>query len=170
EVEITVGSVQPNPYPDLPADEALGDALFDVGVLMEQTDMAPPDVYYYGLMQPAETRDDYDGLTGTSQELDHRAGFAMGAGFGDELSESTLVHELGHLHFLKHAPCGSPSNLDPAFPHADGMAHTEGYDVRTQSFLGADEGSDLMSYCQPRWISTYHYEKLASWVQVSQTW
>jgi len=170
DVEVTVGTVQPNPYPDLPADEVLGDALFDVGVVMEQVDQAPADVYYYGLMQPAETREDYNGVTGSSQELDLRAGFAIGAGFGDALSESTLVHELGHLHFLKHAPCGSPDDVDPGFPHADGMAHTEGYDVRTQGFVDTDVGTDLMSYCQPRWVSAYHYKKMASWVQVSQTW
>lgn len=169
DVEITVGPVQPNPYPDLPIEEVLGTALFDVGVLMEQ-ELAPADVYYYGLMQPTETREQYNGVTGSSQELDQRAGFAIGAGFGDALSASTLVHELGHLHYLKHAPCGSPDNVDPDFPHPDGMAHTEGYDSRTNTFLNHDAGSDLMSYCQPRWISGYHYEKLASWVQVSQTW
>lgn len=137
---------------------------------MEQTDQAPADVYYYGLMQPAATRDDYEGLTGSSQELDYRAGFAIGAGFGDALSASTLVHELGHLHFLKHAPCGSPADVDPLFPHDDGMARAEGYDVRSGSFIDLDEASDLMSYCQPRWVSAYHYEKMAQWVQVTQGW
>jgi len=170
EVTISVSEVQPNPYPELPPDEVLGDALFDVGVIMEQVDQAPAQVYYYGLMQPAATRDEYDGITGTSQELEHRAGFGIGAGFGDALSQSTLVHELGHLHFLQHAPCGSPDNVDPKFPHDDGTARIEGFDVRTKTFVSVDEAFDLMTYCQPRWVSGYHYAKMADWIQTSQTW
>ena len=80
-----------------------------------------------------------------------------------------MVHELGHLHFLKHAPCGDPENLDEDFPHSDGMAHTEGYDARSGSFIDVDEATDLMSYCQPRWVSAYHYAKMATWVELLKT-
>jgi len=134
-------------------------------------EQAPADTYYYALMTVPGDREAFNGTTGTSQELMNRAGFAAGISFADDaLNESTLVHELGHLHYLKHAPCGSPDDLDPQFPFADGMAHTEGYDVRTQTFIAQDIGTDLMSYCQPRWISAYHYEKLVSWIKQSQQW
>ena len=40
----------------------------------------------------------------------------------------TIAHELGHNMNLMHAPCGNPSGIDPAYPHADGTIGDWGYD------------------------------------------
>ena len=98
-----------------------------------------------------------------------RAFFAAGAAFGDELSESTLVHELGHLHQLEQSPCGGPPDVDPSFPDPEGLTGVLGFDFRTNEFIAADT-PDVMGYCQPRWIGTYHYARLIEHVQLSQTW
>ncbi len=164
EVHITVGPLLRAPTDDL------GDLLVDVGVKQEQVDQPDPDVYYFGLANGVATREAFEGITGSSQELEHRAGFAIGAAFADQRSEDTLIHELGHLHYLEHADCGGAGADDPDFPYADAGIGVEGYDVRTGTFVAVDEAYDMMAYCYPRWISDYHYGRLVDWVQHAQGW
>lgn len=165
EVEISVGAARPFATNDV------GSVLIDVGAVQE-ADGAPADVYYYAMVSGVADRDAFTGSTGTSEnggESPERAYFAAGAAFGDDLSESTLVHELGHLHQLEHSPCGEPPDIDPSFPDPEGSTGVLGFDSRTNEFVAADT-SDLMGYCQPRWIGEYHYVRLFEHVQLSQTW
>ncbi len=71
--------------------------------------------------------------------------------------DSTVVsHELGHNMYMYHAPCGDPPNTDPSFPEPDGTTGAWGYDFRTEALV--DPGTlDLMSYCDPTWISDFHF-------------
>lgn len=165
QVDITVGATRSFHTNNL------GELLVDVGVAQE-SDGAAVDVYYYGMVSGVDERDDFLGSTGTSEnggESPQRAYFAAGAAFGDELSESTFVHELGHMHQLEHAPCGDPPNVDDMFPNTTGETGVLGFDFRTGEFVPAD-ANDLMGYCQPRWIGVYHYQRLLEHVQTSQTW
>lgn len=68
---------------------------------------------------------------------------------------STIAHELGHNMNLQHAPCGEPENPDPSFPYSSGQIGALGYDSRLGRLV-APNRPDLMSYCNPRWISDYH--------------
>lgn len=164
EVQITVGPVVAN----FASDVDVTDLLVATGQFQEQSDPVPTDVYYYGLYTGYATREAFeancDCATGSSQELFDRAGFAIGAGFGDARAEDTLIHELGHLHGLPHAPCGEPSNVDPLYPHADADIGSWGWDVRTETFVPSDH-KDMMAYCYPRWVSAYHYGKVAAWME-----
>lgn len=174
EVEITVGEVVPDRFglgaltPD-----TFDQLLVDVGMLQEAASF-PPTEYWYGLVSGAATREDYcdSCATGSSEEGNGnptRPFFAIGAAFGDQRSEDTLIHELGHLHQLPHAPCGDPSDVDPSFPYPGGTIGVEGYDVRTDTFVPAD-ALDMMGYCYPRWISDHNYAKLVDWVKIGQSW
>ena len=73
------------------------------------------------------------------------------------LNASTVAHELGHNMSLRHAPCGNPNTVDPSFPHRDGSTGAWGYDFRDGGSLVGPEYKDLMSYCEPEWISDYHF-------------
>ena len=42
----------------------------------------------------------------------------------------TIAHELGHGLRLRHAPCGTTSELDPSYPYPDGSIGAWGYDFR----------------------------------------
>jgi len=168
-VEITVGPVIPD---ENGGDLDMGDLLVRLGEIQEQEDQAAPNVYYYGLVTGAASREEFcdDCPTGTSEAGNgNRAAFAIGAAFADQRSEDTLIHELGHMHGLFHAPCGSPSDVDESFPHSGAVIDLEGYDVRTDTFVPADH-VDLMAYCYPRWVSDYSYRKLVDWVAMSQSW
>lgn len=176
DVEITVGAVVPD---DSGGQLDMGALLIRIVQLQEADlfasgdfDPTKADIYYYGLVTGAATREEFcDSCpTGTSEAgVGERAGSAVGAAFADALSESTLVHETGHMHGLLHAPCGDPDDPDPEFPYADGATHTEGWDVRTGELVPPTH-NDLMGYCQPRWVSDYSYRKLVDWVQLAASW
>ena len=70
---------------------------------------------------------------------------------------TTIAHELGHNMSLQHAACGDPDNPDPSFPYAGGRIGTWGFDARRGGTLMPPALFDLMSYCNPRWISDYHF-------------
>ena len=69
---------------------------------------------------------------------------------------STMAHELGHNMSLGHAPCGEPEDLDLSYPYPGGQIGAWGYDFRQGGRLVPPGRSDLMSYCDPAWISDYH--------------
>ena len=71
---------------------------------------------------------------------------------------TVISHELGHNMNLRHAPCGNPQGPDPNFPQDDGTIGNWGYDVRRERTLDPDT-HDLLSYCDPQWISGYHFDK-----------
>ncbi len=79
-----------------------------------------------------------------------------------------FTHELGHNFGLDHAPCGNPGVPDPNYPYRDGTIgvwnldrmdfDTGGPVVRTP------RDYDLMSYCGPKGMSRYHYERVKAWL------
>ena len=74
------------------------------------------------------------------------------------LDERIIAHELGHNLFLRHAPCGDPAGVDPDYPDEDGRIGAWGYDLLRGSLVEPST-YDLMSYCEPGWISAYHFIK-----------
>ena len=67
-----------------------------------------------------------------------------------------MAHELGHNMKLYHAPCGVS---EPAFsfPYPDGSIGRWGYDFRDGGVLVEPSTADMMSYCEPQWISDYNF-------------
>ena len=68
-----------------------------------------------------------------------------------------MAHELGHNLNLRHAPCGVQGD-DPGYPYDDGSIGAWGYDHRSGSLI-VKGMPDLMSYCNPAWVSDYHFAK-----------
>jgi len=67
-----------------------------------------------------------------------------------------MAHELGHNMNLRHAPCGEAAGPDPSFPQRDGSIGAWGYDIETGSLVKPTT-KDLMSYCDPDWISEFYF-------------
>ena len=89
-----------------------------------------------------------------------RAGAAAGLGgrtFISRLNPFTIAHELGHNLNLYHAPCGGAGGPDPAFPSLGGSIGAWGYDFRYGGTLASPSRPDVMGYCEPAWISDYHF-------------
>ena len=106
------------------------------------------DYYYAALAAPADAP--FKGLG--------YIGRPIGIGI---LDIDTFAHELGHNMGLRHAPCGIALNPDPDFPYEDGSIGVFGYETRRGSTKMADPAEywDLMTYCDPSWISDYHFVK-----------
>ncbi|MEY4513423.1 MAG: hypothetical protein RLZZ450_5545 [Pseudomonadota bacterium] len=132
-------------------------------------DNPAPNVYYMGVVQPTATRRSYClgscvlGLAPLNSHAAPEKQIAVGASFGDGQVSTTIVHELGHAHGRGHAPCvanGSISDTDPSYPDPMGATGTWGWDSRTNEIRYPDD-SDVMGYCNPRWISAYTYAAIA---------
>jgi hypothetical protein len=76
----------------------------------------------------------------------------------DYLPSGSVVaaHELGHNWARNHAPCGGPSGVDPNYPEPDGTTGGYGYD-RTSGTIQPPTDTDIMGYCNSKWISEYTY-------------
>lgn len=86
---------------------------------------------------------------------------SIGLGFGDEMSITTMVHELGHAHGRKHAPCGDDvSGIDMDFPNDAADVENWGYDLHSKVLITPNSAKDFMSYCEPAWVSDYTYNAL----------
>ena len=72
-----------------------------------------------------------------------------------------IAHELGHNLRLVHAPCGGAEGADPSFPQRDGSIGNWGFDF-TNNVLVPPGNPDLMSYCDPRWISGYNFTRMVN--------
>jgi hypothetical protein len=67
-----------------------------------------------------------------------------------------MPHEVGHNHGRQHAPCGTSG--DPSYPYAGAAIGDWGYDLLQQKLYPPDSTKDLMSYCNPTWVSDYTYK------------
>jgi hypothetical protein len=114
--------------------------------------------YYYGIARVSYTSGvagvAYVSLQGTTPGSGARAALGW-----DYLPSGSIVaaHELAHNWGRNHAPCGGPAAIDPNYPHSDGSTGSWGVDVSTQTLEPASL-SDIMGYCDPKWISNYTYQ------------
>jgi hypothetical protein len=70
------------------------------------------------------------------------------------------AHEIGHNVGLPHVDCGGPAGTDPNYPYTGALIGNVGVDVYQQKLVSASEYKDLMSYCWPKWLSDYNYQKI----------
>ncbi|HMA95346.1 MAG TPA: hypothetical protein VKP30_21805, partial [Polyangiaceae bacterium] len=132
------------------------------------------DVYYMGVVTPSASYAGYCGSaciagvgyqsTSTTGSTMASARAAISIGF-DPVGLSSIAHELGHNHGLLHSPgCGADS-ADTRFPHqTSGKAYIGwvGWDRRKPSgFIDPSKTKDMMSYCDPLWVSDYVYDQFA---------
>jgi hypothetical protein len=141
-------------------------AVNDMLVNLRASDGAAFDEYYYALVVPADTFDDYctgTCVTGQSYVVDDPANADIrvggGVAFPGEDAAWTLAHELGHMHGRSHAPCDA-GTTDPNFPYTNGGAGVWGWDDRTGTFVDPSVTADFMGYCSPAWVSDYTYQAL----------
>ena len=102
----------------------------------------------------------YMGMMSGKVEGEWVAGSAYYRRAGFSIPEPTaLAHSIGHHFSLSHAPCGHTFNQDLRFPNEDGSTGAWGYDSREGGSLVPPSQPDLMSGCDSRWISDYHFSK-----------
>jgi hypothetical protein len=137
-----------------------------------QTDRPAADIYYYGLIAPNATFREFCGggctagigFVTSAQDSSRRV--SMGIGFPEAQSHATMAHEIGHNHGREHAPCvprgGQISGVDASYPYAEGNIGGWGYDRRTKMFVNPSMVTDILGYCNTKWISDYTYDALVN--------
>jgi hypothetical protein len=109
--------------------------------------------YYYGVARVSYT----SGVAGVAYVSTPSIGGRAALGW-DYLPSGGIVaaHELGHNWGRNHAPCGGPGGVDTQYPQSDGSTGIYGVDVAAQT-LEPPTDSDIMGYCDDKWISDYTY-------------
>ncbi len=74
------------------------------------------------------------------------------------LDANTIAHELGHNLSLDHAPGCGAGWPDPEYPYEDGSIGAWGYDFLNERLVNPGT-SDIMTYCDPQWISEFSFAK-----------
>lgn len=104
--------------------------------------------------------------------------YASGIGYvgypvsiGADNRSSTIAHEIGHNLSLPHAPCSRPgvdiTGVDPDYPYLGGLAGQYGWDRTNDRLWDPETTYDLMTYCDPSWISDYNYERVLAYRDTS---
>lgn len=132
-----------------------------------QQDRPARNVYYYGMIMPATSFSSYcqggcvTGLGNVVQQPNDEYGrCAIGLGFGDDRSNDTALHEIGHAMGRTHAPCGNPDGVDRGFPYSGASIGSWGYDFGAKQLREPSKFKDFLSYCEPQWVSDYTYRAL----------
>lgn len=167
-IEMTVRD--PVPYDNEVSPNGAGwDELLGYLQQVRADDKAAFDVYYYGLFSPAGNLDQFCGggcvvgLGNIAGPGDAYARAAIGLGFGGGdavVSWETAVHELGHAFGRYHSPCGGADGIDPGYPYPNGFIGTWGYNLLTRQLYPPATVADVMSYCEPIWVSDYTWKGL----------
>ncbi len=135
------------------------------------SDRPAADIYYFGMVKPADTLRTYcrsSCTTGIGYVVSSATGgsaaagrAAVGIGFGDKASYDTMAHEVGHYHGRNLSPCSTArtiTRVDPNYPYPNAQLGSWGYDARTQKLMDPTKYTDIMGYCNNQWMSDYTYQ------------
>ena len=165
-VTVTVVAPMPLVY-DVNPDGTGWDEALDQLLELRDDDNVDENVYYYGLLTPGATFDDYCrgdcvvGLSNVAGRTQEQYRGSIGTGYfetsKDTFSQETMAHELGHALGREHSPCGT-SDGEWAFPYKTGGIGVFGYNGTR--LLDPGKYTDVMGYCVPVWISDYTYDHI----------
>jgi len=136
-----------------PSDGHAWSQLLDELRILRQTDGSGR--YYYGFVRVSYT----SGIAGIGY-----IGYPVAVGWDySQSAPAVMAHELGHNFGRNHAPCGTDG--DSSYPYPDGKIGAWGYDLASGALKDPNQYYDLMSYCDPQWVSDYNYEAVQSFLE-----
>ncbi|HJZ64274.1 MAG TPA: M66 family metalloprotease [Candidatus Acidoferrum sp.] len=123
-------------------------------LLAKRTADGITDRYYFGFANVSYT----SGVAGLGY-----IGAPAAMGWDYNGAEWVLAHEEGHNFGRQHSPCGNAANPDPNYPYAGGTIGVPGWDVFASSGnIQPTTDTDIMGYCNNKWISDYVYKSVLS--------
>ncbi|MEM9694791.1 MAG: hypothetical protein AAGA56_19745, partial [Myxococcota bacterium] len=153
-----------------------GEVLAEIASLRDSRDVES-DEYLYGFIAPGSAEGSIAGLSRLAIDAgDERSRASIGYGFSGpddsgrvrRTALETTAHELGHAHGRQHSPGCGADGADADYPHDGGTIGVIGFDSTQTALLipNTEEGPfDLMTYCDPTWVSDYNYQRFFSRLQ-----
>jgi hypothetical protein len=165
DAEVTLHAPVPFSTPFTPDGAGFSD-LLDATCQLRQSDAPAPNVYYYGIIEPADSLAQFcaggcvAGLANLTQDPNDDYGrCAIGLGYPGQDTVDVALQEIAHALGRMHADCGNPDLVDPFYPYPKGTIGHWGWD-QTTGQLEPPSLADFMSYCKPVWVSDYTYAAL----------
>jgi hypothetical protein len=142
-------------------------------------DGAPPELYYYGIIDPCAN--DVDGFGGMAYDIPSdptsmdaafmRAASGLALTTAPDFSAETFVHEVGHLQGRRHVTCnGEEAGPDPSYPIIGGAVGEWGFGVLDFKLRHPTVNKDYMTYCHPVWVSTFGWNKVYPVITALSSW
>jgi hypothetical protein len=139
-------------------------------------DMAPPETYYYGLIDVCS-----GGLGGAGGQAngipDDPVDPAMayqrvsaGLSLDPDWSAETFVHEVGHSQGRRHVACDGEAGTDPSYPYQGGDVGEWGFGVVDFLLRHPTVNKDYMTYCHPTWVGTWGWNKVYPVIRGLSEW
>jgi hypothetical protein len=140
--------------------------LLDLITDVKLSDGAPSSRVYYGLIPIANGSDRWfsSGIAGIGW-VGLRASVGLDLTGSTDAAGRLAAHEIGHNLGRFHAPCGVSGDPRQPFPYSNASIGPDVYGLdisraRVWSPVAPDDTKDLMSYCQPQWVSDFTYQGL----------
>jgi hypothetical protein len=140
--------------------------LLDLITDVKLSDGAPSSRVYYGLIPIASGSDRWfsSGIAGIGW-VGLRASVGLDLTGSSDAAGRLAAHEIGHNLGRFHAPCGVSGDPRQPFPYPNasigpGVYGLDISQARVWSPVAPDDTKDLMSYCQPQWVSDFTYQGL----------
>jgi len=140
--------------------------LLDLITDVKLSDGAPSSRVYYGLIPIANGSDRWfsSGIAGIGW-IGLRASVGLDLTGSTDAAGRLAAHEIGHNLGRFHAPCGVSGDPRQPFPYSNASIGPDVYGLdisraRVWSPVAPDTTKDLMSYCQPQWVSDFTYQGL----------
>lgn len=138
---------------------------------------APPETYYYGLVDVCDT--DLGGAGGQAIDIpsdpvnpDSASGrVSSGLSLGADWSAETFVHEVGHSQGRRHVTCnGEEGGPNPSYPHEGGDVGEWGFGVIDFGLRHPTFYKDYMTYCHPTWVGTWGWNRVYPVIRGLSEW
>lgn len=137
---------------------------------------APPETYYYGLVDVCS-----GGLGGAGGQANgiptdpvdvNMAAQRVSAGLSldPDWSAETFVHEVGHSQGRRHVACDGEGGPDPSYPHQGGDVGEWGFGVIDFGLRHPTFYKDYMTYCHPTWVGTWGWNKVYPVIRGLSEW
>ncbi|WP_448543073.1 M66 family metalloprotease [Roseiflexus sp.] len=140
--------------------------LLDLITDVKLSDGVPSSRVYYGLIPIASGSDRWfsSGIAGIGW-VGLRASVGLDLTGSSDAAGRLAAHEIGHNLGRFHAPCGVSGDPRQPFPYPNASIGPDVYGLdisqaRVWSPVAPDDTKDLMSYCQPQWVSDFTYQGL----------
>lgn len=139
---------------------------------------APPEAYYYGLIDVCA-----DGLGNAGgmaigipddpiNESSAALRVASGLSIEPDWSAETFVHELGHSQGRRHVACnGDEGGPDEQYPHEGGeLGQQWGFGVVDFGLRNPAAHKDYMTYCHPAWVGAWGWNEVYPVIEGLSDW